>query len=120
MEKVNIAEKLNLFDDHWSPKIVGGFDEYDIKLVKFQGEFVWHKHDDEDEVFLVIDGAMDIEFRDRTVHLGAGEFFVVPKGAEHKPFAENECSAMLLERKGVVNTGDASPGALTRDGLDRI
>ncbi len=120
MEKVNIAEKLSLFSEHWSPKIVGGFDDYDIKLVKFQGEFVWHKHDDEDEVFLVIDGAMDIEFRDHTVHLNSGEFFTVPKGFEHKPFATNECSALLLERKGVVNTGDANSGDLTRDGYDRI
>lgn len=120
MGKVNIADKLALFNEHWSPKIVGELDDYDIKLVKLQGEFVWHKHDDEDELFLVIDGEVDIEFRDRTETLKAGEFLVVPKGEEHKPFAENECCALLFERKGVVNTGDASPGELTRGELDRI
>jgi len=120
MAKVNIAEKLGQFSDHWSPKIVGELDDYEVKLVKLQGEFVWHKHDVDDEMFLVIDGEMDIEFRDRTEHLKTGEFLVVPKGIEHKPFAENECSALLLERKGVINTGDAPSGELTRDRLDRI
>jgi len=120
MGKVNIAQKLDLFSDQWSPKIVGELDDYDIKLVKLEGEFVWHKHDDGDEMFLVIDGEMNIEFRDRTVLLKAGEFLVVAKGVEHKPFAQQECSALLLERKGVLNTGDASPGDLTRDTLDRI
>jgi mannose-6-phosphate isomerase-like protein (cupin superfamily) len=120
VEKVNITEKLNQFTDHWAPKVVGDLDDYEIKLVKLQGEFVWHKHDDDDEMFLVIDGEMDIEFRDRTEHLRAGEFLVVPKGSEHKPFAMSECSALLFERKGVVNTGDAETGELTRDTLDRI
>jgi len=120
MDKVNIAEKLSQFSDHWSPKIVGELDDYDIKLVKFQGEFIWHKHDDEDEMFLVIDGEMNIDFHDRTETLNAGEFLVVPKGVEHKPHATNECSALVMERKGMVNTGDASPGELTRDSLDRI
>ncbi len=120
MEKVNIAEKLNRFSDHWSPKIVGELDDYDIKLVKVQGEFVWHKHDDEDEMFLVVDGQLNIDFRDRTETLNAGEFLVVPKGVEHKPHAANECAALVMERKGVVNTGDAPSGELTRDRLDRI
>jgi len=120
VEKVNIAEKLGLFSDQWSPKIVGGVDNYDIKLVKLEGEFVWHKHDDEDEMFLVIDGEMDIEFRDQTQHLVAGELLVVPKGVEHKPCAAKECSALLFERRGVVNTGDAETGELTRQTLDRI
>jgi len=120
MDKVNIAEKLNLFSDHWSPKIVGELDDYDIKLVKVLGEFVWHKHDAEDEMFLVIDGELNIDFRDRTETLNAGEFLVVPKGVEHKPHATNECSALVMERKGVINTGDVSPGELTRDRLDRI
>jgi len=120
MEKVNIAEKLSLFSEHWSPKIVGELDDYEIKLVKVQGEFVWHKHDDEDEMFLVIDGELKIDFHDHTETLSSGEFLVVPKGVEHKPHAINECSALVMERKGVVNTGDAIPGDLTQDTLDRI
>ncbi len=120
MEKVNLAEKFALFDEHWSPKLVGGIDDYDIKLVKIEGEFVWHKHDDEDELFLVVDGQLSIDFRDRTVELSQGEFLVVPRNVEHRPRAERECQVLLLERKGVVNTGDAREGALTRHTLDRI
>lgn len=120
MDKVNLAEKFARFSDHWSPKIVGTVDDHEIKLVKLRGDFVWHKHDEVDEMFLVIDGTMTIEFRDRTETLGPGEFLVVPKGVEHKPHADSECSAMLFEKKGVINTGDAEEGGLTRRQLERI
>jgi mannose-6-phosphate isomerase-like protein (cupin superfamily) len=119
MEKVNLAEKFALFEERWSPKLVGGIDDYDIKLVKLEGEFVWHKHVEEDELFLVVDGQLSMDFRDRTVELGQGEFLVVPKGVEHRPRAERE-QVLLLERKGVLNTGDAREGELTRHTLDRI
>jgi mannose-6-phosphate isomerase-like protein (cupin superfamily) len=120
MDKVNLAEKFALFDERWSPKIVGGIDDYDIKLAKLEGEFVWHKHHREDELFLVVDGHLSIELRDRTVELDAGELFVVPKGVEHRPRADAECRVLLLERAGVLNTGDATESALTRHSLDRI
>ena len=120
MEKVNLAGKFALFDERWSPKIVGSIDDYDIKLVKLEGEFVWHKHDEEDELFLVVNGKLSMDFPDRTVELGQGEFLVVPKGVEHRPRAARECQVLLLERKGVVNTGDAPDGELTRHSLDRI
>ncbi len=118
MDPVNLAAKFAQFSEHWSPKIVGRVDDYDVKIVKIEGEFVWHKHDDEDELFLVIDGAMSIEMRDETVDLKAGEMFVVPRGVEHKPMAAVECQALLFERRGVVNTGDAPTGALTNDAME--
>ena len=101
-------------------KLVETVDRYDVKLVKVEGDFVWHKHDAEDELFLVLKGRLRMDFRDRQVEVGAGEMIVVPKGVEHKPFAAEECEVLLLERAGVVNTGDAAPGALTRDRLERI
>lgn len=120
MEKVNLAEKFALFDDRWNPRLVGSLDDYDIKLVKLEGKFVWHKHDEEDELFLVINGRLSMDFRDRTVELTQGEFLVVPKGVEHRPRAEQECQVVLMERRGVINTGDAPEGELTRHSLDRI
>lgn len=120
MKKVNFDEKFDQFDDHWRPKIIAEFDDYDIKLVKVEGDFVWHKHDDVDEVFIVLDGQLDIDFRDRRETLTSGEMIVVPKGVEHKPHASNECRMMLLERKGVVNTGDADPNKLTAPGEVRL
>jgi len=124
MDKVNIAAKFANFDTHWDPKVIGEIDDYEIKLVKLQGEFVWHKHDDEDEMFFVIEGDLDMAFRDKTVHLEAGEMIVVPKGVEHKPSAgpsaNGECRVMLFERKGVINTGDATESDLTRRTLERI
>ncbi len=119
MEKVNLAEKFALFSEPWSPKVVGELDDYEIKLVKLQGDFVWHKHDAEDELFLVVEGEMTIQLRDRDVELRAGEFFVVPKGIEHKPFAEQECRVLLFERKGVLNTGDAESDKTVKE-LERI
>ena len=117
MSKVNFAEKFALFSEHWSPKIVGEIDDYEIKLVRIQGDFVWHKHDDADEMFLVIDGAFRMDFRDHEESVAAGEMIVVPAGVEHKPFAEEECRVMVLERKGILNTGDASPGSQTNEAV---
>ena len=111
---INLAEKLAKISEHWSPRVVAEMNDYQLKLVKFQGEFVWHAHKDTDEVFLVIDGEMEIGFRDRTVTLKAGELFVVPKGVEHITRAATECHALLIEPRGVVNTGDAG-GALTAE-----
>lgn len=104
--KVNVAEKLETFSEHWSPKIVGEVNNIAVKLVKFQGEFVWHHHELEDEMFYVIAGEFDMEFRDKTVHLLPGEFLIVPKGVEHRPVAQNEVSVMLIEPNTVLNTGN--------------
>lgn len=109
---INLKEKLALFDEHWSPRVIAELNDYQFKLVKLQGEFIWHRHDLTDEVFWVLAGRLSIAFRDRTVVLESGEMIVVPKGVEHKPCAEAECSVLLVEPRGVVNTGDAG-GALT-------
>jgi mannose-6-phosphate isomerase-like protein (cupin superfamily) len=106
MDKVNVAQKLELFTEHWSPKLVGRINETAVKLVKFQGEFVWHHHELEDEMFYVISGEFDMEFRDRTVRLEPGEFLIVPRGVEHRPVAANEVCVMLIEPDSVVNTGN--------------
>ncbi|HUJ73463.1 MAG TPA: cupin domain-containing protein [bacterium] len=105
-EKVNLREKFAAFHDQWSPKIVGEVNDAHVKLVKLQGEFVWHRHEREDELFLVVKGRMVIHLRDRDVNLGEGEFFIVPRGVEHKPEAREECWALLLEPKGTLNTGN--------------
>ncbi len=107
MTVINLAEKFSLFSDLWSPKVVAEMNDYQFKLVKLQGEFVWHDHGHTDEVFIVIEGSMNIEFEDRTISLSAGEMHVVPKGTPHKPYAETECKVMLVEPRGVVNTGNA-------------
>ena len=112
LNKINLKDKLSKFSEHWSPRIIAEMNDYQFKLVKIKGEFVWHDHKDTDEVFIVIEGAMSIEFRDGTVELGEGELWAVPKGVEHKPHAENECKIMLVEPRGVINTGDAE-GELT-------
>ena len=104
---INIKDKLSKFDDHWSPRIIAEMNDYQFKLVKVEGEFVWHDHPDTDEVFMVIEGSLRIEFRDGNVDLETGEMFVIPKGLEHRPVAQSECKIMLVEPKGVVNTGDA-------------
>ncbi len=104
--KVNLREKLALFHDHWSPKVVGELNGQHVKLVKFQGEFVWHKHDHEDELFLVVKGRFRMEFRDRHVWLEEGEFLIVPRGVEHRPVAEEEVHVLLFEPAGTLNTGD--------------
>jgi len=112
MDKINLKEKLSKFSDHWSPKVIAEMNDYQFKLVKIQGEFVWHNHDDTDETFIVIEGEMKIEFENETVELSEGDMFVVPKGIDHKPWAENECKVMIIEPRGVVNTGN-SEGDLT-------
>jgi mannose-6-phosphate isomerase-like protein (cupin superfamily) len=104
---INFQEKLARFSEHWSPRVVAEMNDYQFKLAKVQGEFVWHSHADTDEVFIVLAGEMTLEFRDRSVPLAAGEMYVVPKGTEHRPVASRECSIMLVEPRGVVNTGDA-------------
>ena len=104
---LNFEEKFSRFSKHWSPRVIAEMNDYQFKLVKVQGEFVWHDHPETDEVFIVINGVLDIEFRDGKVTLESGEMFVIPKGVEHRPVAKNECKIMLVEPKGVVNTGDA-------------
>jgi mannose-6-phosphate isomerase-like protein (cupin superfamily) len=106
MEKVNLAQKFELIHDHWRPKIVGEMNESYVKLVKFKGEFVWHKHDREDELFLVIKGTLMIKLRDQEIQLGEGELAIIPKGVEHMPVANDEVQVILLEPKTTVNTGD--------------
>lgn len=106
VEKVNIREKLAQFEELWSPKLVARVNETDVRLVKLRGEFVWHHHDDEDELFLVVRGRLLIEFRDREVWLDEGEFLVVPRGVEHRPVAPDETHIMLVEPRGTVNTGN--------------
>ena len=102
---INLKEKLAKFSEHWSPKIIAQMNDYHLKVVKFSGDFVWHRHEETDEVFIVLKGNMSIWFRDGKVDLGTGELFVVPKGAEHKPFAEKECHVLLVEPAGTLNTG---------------
>lgn len=102
---INFSEKFKQFSAHWSPKVIAEMNDYQFKLAKVEGEFVWHSHDDTDEVFIVIEGELNIEFRASTVTLQAGEMYVIPKGIEHKPSALKECKIMLVEPKGVVNTG---------------
>lgn len=103
---INLREKLQLFDEHWSPRIVATLNDYQVKVVKLCGEFVWHSHEDTDELFLCLSGELDIEFRDDKVHLREGEMFVVPRGVEHRPVAPGECHVLLVEPAGVVNTGE--------------
>ena len=114
MNKVNLHHKFSLFSEHWSPRVIAEMNDYQFKLVKIKGEFTWHAHEDTDEVFLVLEGEMGIAFRDQTIPLAEGEMLVVPRGVEHKPFAEQECKVMLIEPKGVVNTGE-SGGPLTAE-----
>lgn len=109
---VDLHQKLSLFSEHWSPKVVARLNDYEIKVVKVQGEFVWHTHQDTDELFLVIRGELTIQLRDGDIHLTPGQLFVVPRGVEHCPIAAGEVSALLIEPAGVVNTGDAG-GPLT-------
>lgn len=103
---INFAEKLSKFNNHWSPRVMAEMNDYQFKLAKVQGEFVWHDHPDTDEVFIVLDGTLEIEFRDGKVTLKSGEMFVIPMGVEHKPVAQSECAIMLIEPRGVVNTGE--------------
>ena len=106
MQAINLARKLATFSDHYEPRTVAQLNDLDIMVVKLKGPFVWHKHDDTDDFFLVLAGALDIELRDGTVHLEAGEMFIVPKGVEHRPVASEEAHILLIEPTGTANTGD--------------
>lgn len=106
-DAINFKDKFSKFTEHWSPRVVAEMNDYQFKLVKVEGEFVWHDHPDTDEVFIVLEGILNIEFRDGIVILNSGEMFVIPKGVEHKPVANSECKIMIVEPKGVVNTGDS-------------
>jgi mannose-6-phosphate isomerase-like protein (cupin superfamily) len=110
---INFQQKLTQFTEHWSPRIIAQMNDYHLKLAKVQGEFVWHDHPETDEVFIVLQGQLDILFRDGKVSLDEGEMFVVPKGVEHKPVAEQECHILLIEPAGLVNTGSAKDSTLT-------
>ena len=109
---INLQSKFKLFSEHWSPKVIAEMNDYQFKIAKIKGEFIWHDHKDTDETFIVIEGTMCIKFRDSIVELSEGEMFVVPKGVEHKPCAENECKILVVEPRGVINTGGAG-GELT-------
>jgi mannose-6-phosphate isomerase-like protein (cupin superfamily) len=113
-EVLNLREKLGRFSELWSPRVVAEMNDYQFKLAKIKGQFVWHDHKDTDEVFLVLAGTMNIEFRDGVAHLSEGEMYVVPKGTEHRPSADEECHVLIVEPRGVVNTGDTG-GELQAD-----
>ena len=103
---VNFEEKLSLFKEHWQPKVIAEMNDYQFKVVKIKGDFVWHKHDETDETFIVLKGDLRIDLRNGCVNLSSGEMYVIPKGVEHKPYAENETEILLIEPKGITNTGD--------------
>ncbi len=111
---INFIDKFSKFSEHWAPKVIAEMNDYQFKLVKFQGEFIWHAHDNTDETFVVFEGKMVIEFDDGKVDLSEGEMFVIPKGVKHRPNAINECKVLLIEPRGVVNTGDEK-GELTAE-----
>jgi mannose-6-phosphate isomerase-like protein (cupin superfamily) len=119
IEKVNLSQKFSLFAEQWSPKIAGEVNDSLVKLVKFRGDFVWHKHETEDEMFFVVKGSITIRLRDGDVQLGEGEFVIIPRGVEHKPYAEEEAHVLLFEPKTVLNTGDVV-SERTRPVLERI
>jgi len=105
-QAINLEKKFALFDEQWQPKVIAEMNDYQFKIVKLQGDFIWHRHENTDETFLVFEGELHIDFRDGTVRVAAGEMFVVPRGVEHKPYAEKEVKLMLIEPRGVLNTGD--------------
>lgn len=120
MQKVNLDEKFALINEHWRPKVVGELNGQEVKLVKFQGEFPWHHHEREDEMFLAMKGSFRIEFRDRTVELNEGEFVIVPRGVEHRPVADEEVEVLLFEPKNVLNTGNIEDEKFTAPVGDKI
>jgi len=111
---INLADKLATFSEHWQPRVVGQFNGHDLMVAKVKGEFIWHKHDETDDFFLVLKGRINIQLRDGIVSLGPGEIFVVPKGVEHRPVADDEAHILLIEPQGVPNTGDAATAAVRR------
>jgi mannose-6-phosphate isomerase-like protein (cupin superfamily) len=120
VDKINLAEKLALFQDAWNPRVVAELNGQHVKVVKLAGPFVWHHHDHEDELFLVIRGVLRMELRDRAVELLPGELIVIPRGVEHRPCADGECEVLLFEPASTVNTGNAADDARTRTVLERI
>jgi mannose-6-phosphate isomerase-like protein (cupin superfamily) len=120
MEKVNVAEKLSTFSDYFNPRIAGELNGQQVKLVKFQGEFVWHHHDNEDELFYVVKGSFDMHLRDKIITINAGEFLIMPRGVEHKPVAQEEVEIMLFEPATTLNTGNITDSDLTRTELSTI
>ena len=120
MDKINIAQKFTLFSDYWSPKIVEDLNESYIKFAKLKGEFSWHFHENEDELFLIVKGNLTIKFRDKDIHLKEGELIVIPKGIEHKPVCKEEVQAILIEPKTTLNTGNLTDDEKTKAILDRI
>jgi len=119
MEKVNLNEKFGLFNDHWNPKIIGELNGQEVKLAKLKGEFIWHDHANEDELFFIVKGVLKLEFRDKTIELHPGEMLVVPKGVEHKPIAEEEVWVMLFEPASTKHTGDVQH-EMTVDQCEKI
>lgn len=119
MEKVNLAQKFSLFTDYYNPRIAGELNNQLVKLAKLKGEFIWHKHDNEDELFLVIKGNLTMELRDKSIKLNEGEFLIVPRGVEHKPVASEEVHVLLFEPASTLNTGD-KVNELTRQDLNKI
>ena len=119
MKKINVFKKLALFKDYWNPKIIGELNQQYVKLAKLKGEFIWHKHDNEDELFLVVKGKLKIAFRDKIVSIDENELIIIPKGVEHKPIAEKEVSVLLFEPKSTLNTGNQKDN-FTKQNLDWI
>jgi mannose-6-phosphate isomerase-like protein (cupin superfamily) len=119
IDKINIAQKFSLFADYWNPRIAGELNGQHIKLVKIKGEFVWHKHENEDEMFLVIKGGFKMELRDKTIDISEGEMIIIPKGTEHRPVANEEAHILLFEPVSTLNTGDVK-NELTRDSLEKV
>ena len=120
IKKVNILDKFSQFTDHWNPRIAGELNGQHVKLAKLKGEFIWHSHENEDEMFLVIEGQLKMELRDQVLLINPGEFVIIPKGVEHKPVAEEEVKVLLFEPASTVNTGNKSDSELTRESLERI
>jgi mannose-6-phosphate isomerase-like protein (cupin superfamily) len=118
-DKVNVSQKLSLFNDHWNPRIAGELNGQHVKLAKFRGEFIWHTHKNEDELFYVLNGEFTMEYRDRSILVKEKEFIIVPRGTEHRPVADNEVAVMLFEPISTLNTGDQK-GERTRDSLEKI
>ena len=114
-QAINFENKLSLFNDHWQPRVIAEMNDYQFKIVKIQGDFIWHDHQDTDETFIVLEGNLRIDFRDGHVDIGAGEMYVVPMGVEHKPYAESEVKMLLIEPRGVKNTGEEDPNERTAE-----
>lgn len=119
LQKISLAQKLSLFNDHWNPRIIGELNGQAVKLAKLKGEFVWHKHDNEDELFLVLKGELTMQLRDKDIHLQEGDMIIVPRGVEHRPVAHKEVSVLLFEPLTTLNTGDVT-SELTRQDLEKI